>query len=170
MKNDPELWDANLDWLLNCSSSAMGQRGTTAAVIAAIERGGASGSCNLDELMLERIGYGQGGTNAVTRERRLRHRWAVLPTEHARVLAVHYAPRRAGDKAEQHVGFCARVAVVFAADPAALLRACDRVTDGGAADTRREARERAEKAVRAAHRAWRTTAIVEAKAWAEAAE
>lgn len=164
----PGMWATDLEWLFRCADSALGQRGTMAAVIAAIERGGVSGSGDLDEIMLNRISYlGGRGASSVDRERRLSKRWASLDLRHTKVLSVHYQPRDSRSALEQHVGFCARVARLLAPDPAALLAACARPTAKGALELRSAAKERAERAVRLAHDAWEETGAQERQAWAE---
>jgi hypothetical protein len=94
---DKELWSAQLSWLLGASASALGVRGTMAAVIAAVERGGASGSSDFDHHTDSQIG-GRWGVKAdrperegdVSRHRRLSRQWSLVPLEHQRVLLAHY--------------------------------------------------------------------------------
>jgi hypothetical protein len=163
------MWATDLEWLFRCAASALGQRGTMAAVIAAIERGGVSGSGDLDEAMLNRIAYlGGRGASPVDRERRLSKRWAQLELVQTRILTVHYQPRDAGWALERYVGFCARAALLLAPDPAALLAACDKPSAKGALELRSAAKERAERGVRAAHQAWEATGAQESRAWADA--
>lgn len=94
---DRELWSSQLSWLLGASDSALGQRGTMAAVTAAIERGGASGSSDFDHHTDAQLG-GRWGRKPgeppregdVERRGRLAAQWGLVPHEHQRVLLAHY--------------------------------------------------------------------------------
>jgi hypothetical protein len=173
---DPDLWCPQLEWLHRCADSALGQRGTLAAVVAAIERGGASGSGTFShDAMLRTIGWRDDQPpiarelGNVQRLRRLQARWRELPLIFARIAGVHYLPRNSRDRVEQLLGFCAGVAVYLAPDRRRLLRACERPSEGGAAQVRDHARVEAETAVRALHVAWYATGQAEAARWADGA-
>jgi hypothetical protein len=94
---DRELWSPQLSWLLAASASALGQRGTMAAVISAIERGGSSGSSAYDHFTDQQLGgrWGRKPGEAaregdVERRGRLGQQWGQVPLEHQRVLLAHY--------------------------------------------------------------------------------
>lgn len=88
---DPGLWSTELDWLLNCAASALGDRGTLSAVIAAIERGGSRSSVSYDQHTDEQVAWlrpREWGT--VHRARRLQAVWHRLRLNHRAVLVAHY--------------------------------------------------------------------------------
>lgn len=88
---DPGLWSTELDWFLNCAASALGDRGTLAAVISAIERGGGRNSASYDQHTDEQVAWlrpRDWGT--VQRARRLQTTWRRVPLRHRAVLLRHY--------------------------------------------------------------------------------
>lgn len=113
---DPGLYCGQLAWLLCSSSAELGQRGTTAAVVSAIERGGAGGSGDPDLAMLLRcyeLPLDKGKrpqTNVVARHRQLEARWRLVPLEHQQTLLAHYlASERADGKIRARFGKLAGV-------------------------------------------------------------
>jgi len=92
---DRELWDADLAWFLCSAPAALGERGSLAAVIAAIERGGASSSSDHDHHTDAQLGGRWGRFRGsregeVERARRLGARWRLVPAAHRRILEAHY--------------------------------------------------------------------------------
>lgn len=81
---DRELWSPALAWYLLEAPAALGQRGTIAAVIAAAERGGASGSGSYDPHTDQQL-------VEVRKARRLAAQWRLLSERHQRVLVAYYA-------------------------------------------------------------------------------
>lgn len=80
---DRELWSPALAWYLCEAPAALGVRGTIAAVIAAVERGGASGSNGYDHHTDQQLAH-------VERARRLEAQWRLVPERHQRVLIAYY--------------------------------------------------------------------------------
>lgn len=98
-RRDPGVYCSQLDWWLTCAQSALGESGTTGAVIGAIERGGSSaGDLDFSSPMLRRIGWAEDGEPApghrehrnIDRAKRLGVRWAALPVAHQRVALALY--------------------------------------------------------------------------------
>jgi hypothetical protein len=102
---DPGLYCPQLDWLLRCSSAALGQRGTTAAVVSAIERGGAGGGGEDPNFSMLLRCYGlpaeegkRVSDNVIAKERRLSRRFQQLTTEQQRVLVARYLLEQHADR------------------------------------------------------------------------
>jgi hypothetical protein len=95
-KRDPGLWNADCEWLLCCSSSAVGQRGTMSSVVSTIERGGGPGGGEDPNLaMLRRFGWAEEDgkrprERVLGRERQLAARYATLPRPTQLLLGSHY--------------------------------------------------------------------------------
>lgn len=105
-RRDPQFWSTELDFLLNVAPAQLGMRGTTAAVISAIERGGAAVAADHEWIRDEQIGYGKAGLlgrNAVARARLLEPFWAALPAGQRELLRVHYEPRQVPGKAASYL-------------------------------------------------------------------
>lgn len=175
-RSDPELWNEQIDWLLNCSAAAMGSRGTMGSVISAIERGGVSSNGDYPhDGMLLAIGWevperlpgeckpGARTHRNIDRAKRLADRWAQLSHRSSAVLAIHYSARPGGADSrnvdqsyatrslvEQYLGACAAVALYLAEDPRKLMQACDAQAS---AKTRQAAKKAAEKAAEKASKA-----------------
>jgi hypothetical protein len=84
----------DIDLLLNVLPAALGMRGTTAAVIAAIERGGASSSADPEWVLDTQLGWGRGGVNNVARFRELEGPWRQLSPAARAIHVAHYEPRQ----------------------------------------------------------------------------
>lgn len=92
--------DGDLEWLLMCGSAAMGERGTLAGVVNALEAGG-GGQGKLDEsgayihpITDLQVGFGSNVTGDVERHRWLMGAWRMLEQRTRNILALCYlAPR-----------------------------------------------------------------------------
>lgn len=96
-RRDPLFWAEEIYYLLNEGPAMLGQRGTMAAFVAAMERGGASGSAEHEWVLDDQVGYGKSGIlghNAVARMRELGAVWRQLSGSSRALLAVHYEMRR----------------------------------------------------------------------------
>lgn len=95
-KRDHGLWNADVEWLLCCSSAELGQRGTMASVVSTIERGGGPGGGEDPNLaMLRRFGWAEEPGKLprnplMARERQLTKRWTQLERPHQQALVAHY--------------------------------------------------------------------------------
>lgn len=180
----PEFWSHDLDYLLNVSPAALGLRGTSSAVIAAIERGGPSTSSDHEWVLDEQIGWGRKGVNAVDRTRRLERLWRQLPSSTRGIHTVHYTPRQlppgvrsymlAADRRTCLAGvtlwLCSRDERARLADAALQL---DQKPQSWGASPKgkacviviRELVKRAVEPVRAAHEEWYALLRGQAKAW-----
>jgi hypothetical protein len=127
-KGDPGLFCGQLDWLLNCSSHALGRGGTMAVVVSTIERGGAAGGGeDANYGMLRRVGFAdeegaRARENVVARERQLSKRFALVDSEARRLLLARYC-LGADSKVESRFGKLAGVALYLWVTRAALDRA-----------------------------------------------
>ncbi len=128
-RRDPGLFNADIDYLLRCSSSQLGQRGTMAAVVSAIERGGATGGGEDPNLaMLRRVGFAEDTgqrprDNVIGRERQLSARWVTLPSHHQRTaVALYLLTTRVDSKIGARCGAMSGVVVLRWLDSAAERR------------------------------------------------
>ena len=159
---DPELYDADLEWLHQGYGRDLGEEGNLGSVISSLERGCyCSPNADVVEAMLARLNW---SCSAVARARRVLPRWRRLREPDRLILTARYStagelPPRAGAL----LGDLATV-VLWQASAAdgrtgqpralrALLRALERGDSGFCKGPVREA----EKATRAAHRAWVAT-------------
>lgn len=101
--------DGDLEWLLMCGSSAMGERGTLAGTINAIESGG-GGSGRLDAAGSyihaytdQQLGLGSFGGD-VERHRWLMEAWRMLEQRTRNILALCYLPARAEQRSDAGYG------------------------------------------------------------------
>lgn len=162
---DPELYSADVDWLLNCAAATLGLRGTTGAVIACIERGGASASGDHEHITDEQLGWHHHVRSAPARYRELARVWSATPTWARGLLEIHYGSRSSWPKGVQgRLGQLSGVALalVEGAELQKLLAACEhgRERDYALVLTA------AEKAVRAAHRAFYDARQAQLDDWA----
>jgi hypothetical protein len=124
---DRGLYCSRLEWWLRWSgAAALGQRSTTGAVAAAIERGNASGSGQNDADLqaLERLGYLGKRQNLVALERACSARWQRLSAHAQRELLAHYMlTPRVDSKIRARFGELAGIAVLLWLDAASAERA-----------------------------------------------
>ncbi len=100
ISEDRELYSADIAFLLLSADSALGQRGTLSAVVAAIQRGGGASSAAYDHSTDEQLGgrWGcdpnKGGPASregmVNRSKRCLAKWHALPARHRRTHMAHY--------------------------------------------------------------------------------
>lgn len=165
-REDPELWDERLNWLLNHRDADCGFRSNMGAVVAAVERGNASIGGSPDKYDGRQTEVGPSASGAFTRDRSLWRKWLRLDNDSKDVICWHYTgsaqtglasgERSAGRwplHVESQLDNLAGVAWQQAIQEnraALLLDACEfrRTT---LLDPIRQA---AEKRVREAHRAW----------------
>jgi hypothetical protein len=183
-KVDKELYDRDLQFLLNEAPVELGERSILAGQIAALERGGAGGGVpNTDPYSDAQLGWGKHLVGTVERARRLTRVWNQLSPETQRVLTAHYVSRgraaevRCGiehnwESVSGALGQVALVAVwiLSPGELAVLVRSCMDKGARGRVRIINEATKRATTAVREAHRAWRLTKdLVEGRCAAPAA-
>ena len=153
---DPELYDADLEWLVQGYDRDMGRSGTLSSTVAALEHGGPGVSgAEVVDAMIARL---KRSVPAVARARRVFPRWRLLTEKHRCIHLVHYGTcGQLPARADALLGPFAKVALYQAqTQPNAwrrLLRALAR-GDGGFVAPLRNA---AERVVRQAHRAWSRT-------------
>jgi hypothetical protein len=149
--------DPDLEWLLCVLPSLLGSVGSGhSGLVAALERGQAPGrgggvpdSRRAEDTVERALPH-------LARARRLEDVWARLSAEHRRILEVHYrgtATRLPGVTAQ--LGRLDRVCLLLSPDRAALEGACRNPTEKSHAARIRRELVKAERAVNAAHRAWR---------------
>jgi hypothetical protein len=144
--------DPDIEWLLCQMPALMGETSGHQAIVAALEGGAAGGSASSAgaESTCERA------RPHVPRARRLLGVWAMLGTEHRRVLRAHYtAPVSRRPGVDVHLGPLASVGLLNPATRSKLEAACSHATDPRNARLIGEARRAAQRAVVDAHRAWR---------------
>lgn len=122
-------FDADLEWLLACGSSTMGERGTLGGIIGVLEAGGAT-SGRLDDAgsyvhPYTDLQLGTGGYDGdVERHRWLSRAWQALPPETRSLLMLCYQAPRAQQRSDDGFG------------------ALDRYVDGSDAKAGRHAQHR----------------------------
>jgi hypothetical protein len=186
--NDRELYNFELDWWLNCRDAMCGVKSSFGGQIAVIESGGEHAQ-NLDEAGCYRHPFNDSQVidtkheRAFGMDRRLRRRWILLResdvgngTQHERVLLAHYTascpsetngdgrqkwPKGVESRLAQWAGVAIMLTPVEKNKRVKLLMACQRGDDAAI----QEARNRAERAVRAAHVAYLDIVRVEDEAW-----
>jgi hypothetical protein len=170
-KVDKELYDRDLQFLLNEAPVELGERSILAGQIATLERGGASpGVPNTDLYSDLQLGWGKHLVGTIERARRLTRVWVKLSPETQRVLSAHYVSRgraaevRCGiehnwESVSGALGQVALVAVwiLTPGELAVLVRACMDKGTRGRAKVISEASKKAGAAIREAHRSWRLT-------------
>lgn len=104
-------YDKDLEWLILSGDSAMGERGTTGAVVGQIERGSVGGSGNLDEggcyrhpYTDEQLGAGEKAIGEVELHRHLSAAWGLVKAETRRRLLLRYTAPHAEYRADQGFG------------------------------------------------------------------
>lgn len=164
---DPGLYDPDVDWWLQCADAALGLRGTTGSVIAAIERGGVTVGGDHEHVTDEQLGWGHHTRSAPARYRELAGAWAATPSWARGILEVHYATRSNWPKGVQgRLGRLSGVALALCTgdELPALLRACEHGQERTWAPFLRAA----ERAVREAHEAFTLARNTRAESWATA--
>jgi hypothetical protein len=108
MTHDDLPRDRDIDWLLNVSASAIGQRGTLSSVVSILERGGPSNlsGTNPDNVTDEQL-------LAVGRLRRLVALWNRVPAEHRLVLRAYYESAQHPTGVRESLNRLAGVAVIL---------------------------------------------------------
>lgn len=168
---DRELWCAELDWLINSSGSALGQRGTLGSVISRLERGNSGGSSNDEPYSDQVLGFGSawaGKNGDVERWRRVSRRYFALPPDMQVIIGVRYTPPRNPDPGVVgQLGRWASLAVHLtpAERVEGLLKACLTPKERDSSAVLKAALKRAEKACREAHRAYLDIKAKEAARW-----
>jgi hypothetical protein len=153
--------DPDLEWLLTVMPSLMGARSGHGAIVAVLE-GGGSGAFDSSgaEAVCERA------LPHVARARRLGAIWALLDAATRNVLTVHYQGRSSWPPGvTAMLGTVAGVAMSLTRDRARLEVACCHGTLGANQAVIRRERGRAERLVKAAHRAWRDAKNASMLAW-----
>lgn len=109
--------DEDLAWFLECSGSAMGERGTLGGIVSALEHGGhAGGVPNTDLYTDAQIGWGRNVFGDVERHRWLLTAWNALTPETQGVLLARYMPPMAKFRTDE--GYGAREKFVKGSPPA----------------------------------------------------
>jgi hypothetical protein len=160
--------DPDLEWFLCVMPALMGEGSGHGALVAALERGqslggGCASSAGAEDAV-------ERARPHVERARRLRAVWARLGLEHRRVLEAHYYQPRAHWRpgVQAHLGELAGACKLLTPMWESLELACSNASQSGhAARIKRELR-RAERALSAAHRAWRDAKAEAASSWARA--
>jgi hypothetical protein len=153
-------WDPDIDWLLNESAGALGERSAHASQVAQIERGGPSASTVGDTMTDAQL-------DAARRQRRLLRWWRRVGARHQTTLVAHYTCSISVTKALGVAGALGPLAGVVLAQAErrqSVVDACQRRDErvlGGL-------RKRAEVAIRRAHEAWREAKTEAARAAMEA--
>lgn len=164
-RKDPLLWDADLEWYLCCSDSAIGYRSSFASQVAQIEGQGSSGENLANERLVALTSVYMSGS-PLAKIRALRPRWAALDAYTRDVLSAHYTLTSKVDEAtgfrrfprgvESKLGQLAGVALFLAMTAGtlkALLLDCERQKGPTLADAKVDATE----AIRRAHQHWHDT-------------
>jgi len=159
--------DSDLEWLLCVMPSLMGEGSGHGALVAALERGQAlGGGCASSDGAEEAV---ERARPHVERARRLTAIWARLELTHRRVLHAHYyQPRshwRPGVRA--HLGELAGACKVLTPMWDSLELACSNASQSGHSARIKRELGRAERALAAAHRAWRDAKVEAASNWVD---
>lgn len=168
--------DRDVEWWVNRAASALGERGTMAAVINIAQQGsiGPSGVPNVDLYSDEQLGWGETPdgerrhfVGEIEKARRLQKVWRrISPTTQDRLL-VRYTTRSdwpAG--VEGWFGPLAGLALFLAPDAAKVIKACSNASDTAAKAVIEGALRRAQKANQRAHEEWRIALRAQYAAWA----
>lgn len=155
------ITDPDLEWLLCVAPGLLGQQSGHGAIVAVLE-GGGSGAFDsaAAEAVVERA------RPHVARARRLRAIWAELDRDSRRVLLAHYTPRSGwAPGVAAMLGPFAALALLLTEDrPRLELACCHGSLAANRALIRRE-RDRAERTLARAHRAWRDARDAELTGW-----
>lgn len=158
---DAGLYCHDIEWLIHCADSVLGESGTLGAMLAIVELGGpAAGG------MPETWRYSSEQLVAVRRARRLQLIWRNVPLASRGLLRAHYESRAIWPPGVQgELGQFAGVALAMGTTRAAakLCRDCA----GGDRKAVRRARDAAERLVREAHAAWYAAEGHQFDAWVE---
>lgn len=171
IQRDRELYDPNIDWLLNVAPSELGASGTLAGTISSLERGSqATGMPNTDPYSNTDVGWCVGDSPA-DKWRRLAPVWFRLRSQTQSLHGAHYSPiarlpevTRA--RLEGALGKLAAAAlwVNDGEKSERLLQACLDSEQEGRDQLIDAALRRTEQRVREAHREWRE-AMTDRSAW-----
>ncbi len=103
--------DPDLAWLIECSASAMGAKGTLAGVVAQCERGSVGGTSGLDDsgafvhkFTDEQLGLGSHVFGSVERHRWLWAAWVKCSVRTRNVLLTDYEPIRSELRSDSGFG------------------------------------------------------------------
>lgn len=171
-----EPYCPDLAWLLCEAASALGERGTLAGTIAALERGGEGGNGFDAEQAMQMI-LQRGDCK---KQRRLTPRWGRLSLQEQRVLASYYVGGASpGGVISGQVGPYKWVVMMFAPAKGEKLEKAARVLNENpmsfaATEAGRQAMSvlaaplgKAREAVKLAHQAWRQTLRAQADKWVD---
>lgn len=160
-----EMHDLDLEWLLCVMPTLMGEGSGHGAILAALERGqalgGGSPSSAGAEDAIERA------RPHAERSRRLRAIWSRLDLQHRRVLEAHYYQSRSQWRpgVHAHLGELAGACKLLAPLWQSLELACSNAAQAGNAARIHRELGRAERAVLAAHQAWRNAKAAAVANW-----
>jgi hypothetical protein len=168
--NAPHHLDYNpdLDWYLNDAPALLGERSGQANVEAAIERGGGGNTNGVTD----NGPYHEAAIAAlpaVARARKLSANWERLTVEQRQVAQARYRKKNRWDTGcvvfltAELVG----VAMMLSDNPKALRAACRSAAKNESAKLIKRERDRAQKAVRDMHQAWKEAGKAGAREWAE---
>lgn len=171
MKENGELYCADLEWWLTRRDVECGWSTTFGGFVAMLERGGPGGGADSSDR------YHESWTSklqAFERDRRMAREWARVELEHRRVLGAHYLSTCSGQGEQRfkgvasHLGRLAGAALLVAFDAGELgnfLADCSNASGEGAGERIAALRNRAEDRVRAGHRAYYAARDAELDAW-----
>lgn len=169
--SDRELWNEDIQFLLNVAPWALGEKGTLQSSVAALERGGAASCADHEQVNDYQLGW-CAGDGAAERWRRLWPVWLDLSDDAKGVLWAHYSTlsgipehQRAG--LDGALGLVASVALWTASGPS-LAKLIEAATDKGKEGRKgiiQAHRRRAEESVREAHRAWQAFYDLRHRPW-----
>lgn len=175
MKANDELYCADLDWWLTQRDFECGHRSNFGGFVAMLERGGGGGGVDSSDPYHEAY---RSRLPSFDRDRRIAHEWALTPAPSRRMLFAHYAGAlvTGGEESYQRwpkglgpqLGKLCGAAVVVAFDAGELgplLEACANSAKEGAGEFISDIRNRAEAAVRAAHRDYYQVTEASLDAW-----
>jgi hypothetical protein len=185
---DREMYSFELDWWLTCRDAACGHKSSFGGQVAVIESGGEH-AANLDASGAYRHPFtdhqilNTRHERAFGMDRRLRRRWILLhefdvgnATQHQRILLAHYTasnpseadgdgrqrwPKGVESRLSQYAGVAIMLTPVEKGARAKLLMACQKGDDKAL----EAAKGRADRAIRAAHRAYYEIVNIEDEAW-----
>lgn len=97
--------DEDLAWFLECGGVALGERGTMAGIVNALELGGHAGGVPKTDLYDDaQIGWGRHMYGEVERHRWLLTAWNALTPKTQRILLARYSPPPANFRSDQGYG------------------------------------------------------------------
>lgn len=173
--------DRDIEWFVHRMASALGERGTLAAVINIAKQGsvGISGVPNTDIYTDEQLGWGETPDGErrrflgdVERARRLQKVWRRLsPETHNRLFARYATSSEWPPGVQAWFGPLAGLALYLAPDPTKVLKACANASEDTAKAIIEGALRRAQKGNQRAHEEWRialrSQRMEDAQAWAQ---